>query len=126
MAVTPQRLAIFKELVVADDHPSPEMLHKRLKKAQPTLSLATVYKTLDALEQLGMVEEVSRLGDVKRYDANHRRHHHLICTRCKRVTDFYDDSFDALGAPKKLANFTPQTVTVQIKGLCAACSRHHT
>jgi Fur family peroxide stress response transcriptional regulator len=126
MSVTPQRIAIFKELVLAEDHPSPEMLHKRLKKAMPAMSLATVYKTLDVLEQLGLAEEVSPVGDVKRYDGNERRHHHLVCTRCKRVTDFYDPSFDALAAPRRLGGFAPQTVTVQIKGLCAECSRHPT
>ncbi len=121
MAVTPQRMAIFSELVRAEDHPSPEMLHERLRLAMPTMSLATIYKTLDALEELGLVES---LGGSKRYDANHRPHHHLVCTQCHGVSDFYDPKLDALAAPKgQLHGFVPETVTVQIKGLCAACSR---
>lgn len=121
MAVTTQRLAIFRELLVAEDHPSPEMLYQRVKKAMPQLSLATIYKTLDALEALGLVEEVSPVGDVKRYDGNHRPHHHLVCVRCKKVTDFYDDRYNTI-APK-LHGFVPQALTVQIKGVCAACDR---
>jgi Fur family peroxide stress response transcriptional regulator len=126
MALTPQRVAIFKELLVSEDHPSPEMLHQRIRAQMPTLSLATIYKTLDTLVELGMVEEVSPVGDVKRYDGNHQRHHHLVCTRCKSVTDFYDEAFDALAAPRKLGGFVADCITVQIRGLCAACSRSQT
>lgn len=123
MAVTHQRLAIFRELLTADDHPSPEMLHRRVVKTMPSLSLATIYKTLDALEQLGLIEEVSPVGDVKRYDGNHRPHHHLVCVRCKSVTDFYDSDLDALAPPpKQLHGFVVQSTSVQVKGLCAACS----
>lgn len=124
MAVTTQRIAIFRQLLSADDHPSPETLHRRAKKAIPSLSLATIYKTLDALEALGLIEEVSPVGDVKRYDGNHRPHHHLVCVRCKQVTDFYDHQLDALAPPaRQLAGFVVQSTTVQVKGLCAACDR---
>ena len=124
MAVTSQRLAIFRELLAAEDHPSPETLHRRVKKAMPSLSLATIYKTLDALEELGLIEEVSPVGDVKRYDGNHRPHHHLVCVRCKRVTDFYDPELDTLAPPaRQLGGFVVQSTTVQVKGLCAACDR---
>ncbi len=119
MTLTPQRLEIFRALVGAEDHPSPEMLHERIRSAMPTLSLATIYKTLDVLEQLGLVEA---LGGTKRYDGNHVQHHHLVCTRCKSVTDFYDAKLDALHPPKQqLHGFVPESVTVQIKGLCANC-----
>jgi Fe2+ or Zn2+ uptake regulation protein len=46
-----------------------------------------VYKTLDALESAGLVEQVSRIGDTKRYDANLDPHHHLVCTRCRTIID---------------------------------------
>lgn len=121
MAVTNQRMTIFRELLRSEDHPSPEMLHQRVKKAMPTLSLATIYKTLDSLEELGLIEEVSPVGDVKRYDGNHRKHHHLVCVQCKKVTDFYDDRYEAI-SPAKLDGFVPQALSVQIKGLCADCS----
>lgn len=123
MAVTPQRIAIFRALVSSDDHPSPEMLHQRVKKTMPSLSLATIYKTLDALAEMGLVEEVSPVGDVKRYDGNHRPHHHLVCVKCKKVIDFYSDSFDAITPPRGMDGFVPQALTVQIKGTCARCDR---
>jgi len=123
MNVTPQRLAIYRALLESEDHPSPEVLYRRVRKHLPSLSLATIYKALDALEALGVVSQVSPVGEAKRYDANDARHHHLVCTRCKKVVDFYDDHFDELKAPRGLAGFVVQELTVQVKGLCAACSK---
>lgn len=124
MTVTSQRVAIFRELVEADDHPSPEMLYERVRRRDkhgPLVSLATVYKTLDTLKSLGLADEVSPVGDTKRYDGNHLRHHHLVCTGCKKVIDFYSKRLDALAPPRDLAGFIPESLTIQIKGLCAAC-----
>jgi Fur family peroxide stress response transcriptional regulator len=123
MNVTPQRLAIYRALLESEDHPSPETLYRRVRKHLPSLSLATIYKALDALESLGVVAQVSPVGEAKRYDANDSRHHHLVCTRCKKVVDFYDDRFDELKAPRGLAGFVVQALTVQVKGLCAPCSK---
>lgn len=122
MNVTPQRLAVYRALCESEDHPSPEQLYQRVRKHLPALSLATIYKTLDALKGLGVVVEVSALGDTKRYDANDAHHHHLVCTRCHTVTDFYDDRFDALAAPRDLGGFRVDSLTVQLKGLCATCA----
>lgn len=123
MNVTPQRLAVYRALLESDDHPSPEILFQRVRKSMPSLSLATIYKSLDALEGLGVVAEVATASDTKRFDANDEHHHHLVCTRCDKVTDLYDDRYDALAAPRHLAGFVVHTLTVQVKGLCAACAR---
>jgi len=87
LAVTPQRLAIFRRLAATDRHPSAEELHAAVRREMPTLSLATVYKTLDALAGIGAVRPVSRLGARGRWDANLEPHHHLVCTSCGTVTD---------------------------------------
>jgi len=55
----------------------------------PSLSLARIYKALDAPQRLGVVGRVAVAGDRKRYDANPDRHRHLVCTRCDKVVDFY-------------------------------------
>jgi Fur family peroxide stress response transcriptional regulator len=121
--VTPQRLAVYRALLEAEDHPGPEELYRRVKRSLPSMSLATVYKALDALERLGVISQVSPLSQSKRYDANDEHHHHLLCLRCQKVVDFYDDRFDALRAPRQLGGFVAQTLTVQIKGLCTACAK---
>lgn len=122
MNVTPQRIEIYSALLDADDHPSPETLYSRVKRKMPSISLATIYKALDALSELGVVREVSAIADTKRYDANLDRHHHLICTECKSIQDIYDDELDAVAAPKSLGGFIARSVSVEVLGVCAACA----
>jgi len=88
----------------------------------PSMSLATIYKALDALVGLGLAQEVSATGDVKRYDANMARHHHLVCTRCRAIRDFDDEVLDRVAPPRRLGGFVAHTVSVQISGLCSTCA----
>jgi Fur family peroxide stress response transcriptional regulator len=122
LAVTPQRLTVFRALLESHDHPTPEMLYERVKVALPSLSMATVYKVLDALGALGVVREVAVVNDCRRFDANLERHHHLVCTRCKSVVDFYDERLDAVRPTRSVRGFKAQEVSVQILGLCRACA----
>jgi Fur family peroxide stress response transcriptional regulator len=126
LALTPQRLAIYRALREALDHPSPEGLYARVKGRMPSLSLATVYKTLEALVRVGLAAEVPATGKTKRYDANMERHHHLICTRCDEVRDVYDAGLDRVRPPARLSGFVAHGVSVQIHGLCEACARAST
>ena len=119
---TSQRRAVYGALLAAKDHPSPEVLFERLKPAHPALSLATVYKALDALLSLGVVREVSRLGRTRRFDANVDRHQHLHCTGCGLVLDFHDDRLSRLAPPRTIRGFVPAEVRVEIVGLCARCA----
>lgn len=122
ISVTPQRLAVYEALCGSFDHPSPEVLHARLRASMPTLSLATVYKSLHLLAELGVAKEVSVAGDnSRRFDANVDRHHHLVCEECHAVVDLYDATLDEVAIPKRLPGFEPRSVHVQIVGLCAAC-----
>jgi Fur family peroxide stress response transcriptional regulator len=121
MAVTPQRLSVYRALVETDDHPTPEMLHTRVSREMPSLSLATVYKVLDALERIGLVREVHVFSDVSRFDANLDQHHHLVCVDCKKVLDYYDDDLDAL-LPAKVPGFVPESLAVRILGKCSDCA----
>ncbi len=123
---TPQRLAIYRALVRMKDHPSPEVVFKSVRAALPALSLGTVYKTLDALEAAGLVEQVSRVGDTKRYDANLDPHHHLVCTRCRTVIDVMlpDEHLPPTAAAVEggaEVGFQVTGVHVQFLGLCRAC-----
>jgi Fur family peroxide stress response transcriptional regulator len=123
LAVTPQRVAVFRALCARRDHPSPEDLHETLRRSMPSLSLATVYKTLHRLRGLGVVEEVGVVGDNRRrFDGRVDRHHHLVCTRCRRVVDYDDPRYDAVPAPRRAEGFRPRAVTVQVFGTCAACA----
>lgn len=124
MNVTPQRLAVYEELLRSEEHPTPEMLFKRVQRSMPSLSLATIYKSLDALEKLGLIQAVEIDSDSRRYDANMNRHHHLVCTKCRQVTDFYDDSLDQVKPSRSPRGFVTQTISVKVMGLCEMCASH--
>ena len=123
LSVTPQRLAVYEAVLKSETHPSPEDLFRSIRRRMPGISLATVYKALEALQSLGVVHEVSRLSETKRFDANTDSHHHLVCTSCGSVTDFYDAKLDRLSPRRPVSGFTPTAVRVQVLGLCAACAR---
>src|SRR5882762_7382129 len=69
LSVTHQRLAIFEALAASREHPSAEQLHRAVQRRIPTLSLATVYKNLEALKAIGAVADVNPLHEQGRYEA---------------------------------------------------------
>jgi Fur family peroxide stress response transcriptional regulator len=117
---TPQRLAIRKFLEGNSSHPSAEEIHESLRGQFPTLSLATVYKTLEALRDRGEVVEV--VGDTpkKRYDPVVRRHHHLICIRCGTIVDIPEKWRPVLREDEK-KGFQVIRSQVDFHGLCPQC-----
>ena len=86
--LTPQRLAVLKVLAVSHGHPSVERIYEQVKTDFPTTSLATVYKTVSLVKELGEVLELGFSNDRNRYDGNKPYPHpHLICTQCKKIVD---------------------------------------
>ena len=86
--LTPQRLAVLKILAVSHGHPSVERIYEQVKIDFPTTSLATVYKTVSLVKELGEVLELGFSDDSNRYDGNKPYPHpHLICTQCKKIID---------------------------------------
>lgn len=120
--LTHQRLAVYEELSGRHDHPSAEALYASLKRQYPSLSLATVYKTLQTLHRMGMVARVDSPTAQARYDAIVSVHHHAVCTGCGRIEDLFDPRLDALPAPKA-PGFVPSGHSVHFHGLCARCAR---
>ncbi|MEG6586569.1 Fur family transcriptional regulator [Dendrosporobacter sp. 1207_IL3150] len=88
--VTPQRLAIYNVLASTKAHPSAEMIFSQLQPYYPTMSLATVYKTIEILKEIGLVQILNVGEDSFRYDANVHNHPHVRCMCCGRVDDLYD------------------------------------
>jgi Fur family peroxide stress response transcriptional regulator len=125
MKATPQRVAILRALRQSHGHPGPELVYAAVKSELPSVSLATVYKTLDTLEQHGVIEEVTLKAESKRYDANLAPHHHVVCLRCKAIEDIADDEA-ARVMPKVPAGFQVRFSRLQILGVCATCSAGET
>jgi Fur family peroxide stress response transcriptional regulator len=126
LSVTAQRIAIFEALSASREHPSAEQLHRAVQRRLPSLSLATVYKNLEALKAIGAVADVNPLHEQARYEAAlpgtgaGRPHHHLVCTNCKKVRDLHEGSFDGLRV-HDVQGFAVHAVRVQAEGLCPDC-----
>lgn len=124
---TPQRLAVFKALARTNEHPTAEMLFKDLRKDFPTLSLATVYKTLDMLTSAGIISQLEAHGGGKRYDANTRPHCHLVCEICGRMKDLNDDVVNSEWLPRimersvNVAGFIIDRPELYLFGRCPDC-----
>ena len=124
LKLTHQRLGIFHELAAASDHPTAETLYKRLQKSMPTLSLDTVYRTLTTFEEHDLVSRVHTTESHARFEAELDRHHHAICNRCQRITDFYWDICDTSELPAQITRWgliTNRQIT--IRGICAECAK---
>lgn len=125
LVVTPQRLTVFRHLTAGHGHPSAEELYATVRRELPTLSLATVYKTLDALARIGAVRRVARVGARSRWDAGLESHHHLVCIECGGVSDVLDAQLDAVkrraAAVAGRRGFEASGHVVDIFGRCAAC-----
>jgi Fur family peroxide stress response transcriptional regulator len=122
LKLTPQRIAIVRELADDCSHPTAQELFERLRPAFPTMSFATVYNTLDALVNLGLVGSL-RLGSAVRFDPNTSSHHHAVCDACGGVIDL-PATAPSPAVKKNLAKVAGFTVRVEqriYRGLCGRC-----
>lgn len=97
--VTRQRAAILKILAEAEDHPDASELHRRAKEIDATVSLSTVYRTLSALEQQGVVQRHAFENATARFETADAPHHdHLIDIDTGAVIEFRSDKIEQLQA----------------------------
>lgn len=124
LKITHQRLEIFRGLAGAHDHPSVETIYKRLVKKLPTVSLDTVYRTLNTLENQGMVTRVDTTESQARFEAEMAPHHHIICNKCGKITDFQSSDLDESAILEKVQDWGEvNRMNITLYGLCSNCSR---
>ncbi len=122
LKVTNQRLEIYREIAIANDHPSAEDIYNRVKIRLPMISLDTVYRTLSLFEHCSIISRVHPLDDRSRFDPNTEIHHHFICQHCKKVHDFYWPQFDTLSLPSEIAQWgIIKFQAAEILGICNEC-----
>ena len=122
LKVTPQRIAVYRELLKTEEHPSAEMLHRKVKKIFPSISLDTVNRTLLTLNEIGVAFVVEGSGDAKRYDAGSEEHQHFKCIKCKKIIDFHHKPFDDVKLPAYInRKFKVLRKTVYVEGICDLC-----
>jgi len=122
--VTPQRLAICKLLLSSKNHPSADQIYQEVKKLYPTISLATVYCTLDLLKDLGLVQELGFSDRSSKYDPNISPHINIICPRCGKVYDYEAASVKKLWSQIVAEiSVTPLRQRLDIYTFCDKCSK---
>jgi Fur family transcriptional regulator, peroxide stress response regulator len=122
IAVTPQRLAVIRALLISENHPSPSEICATVRRRHPHVSLATVHRILEQFCEVGEARKVTLLHDVARYDGNVEPHHHVLCVRCRRVHDIEIPEVDKLLEGKtSLGEFTLLRCSVEIDALCKRC-----
>jgi Fur family peroxide stress response transcriptional regulator len=95
--VTPQRLAVCEALLAHGGHPTAAEIYGRVHASHPAISQATVYNTLAALEELGLLRTLDIVGDDHaHYDLCVESHVNAVCTRCGRIVDIHTDTLEAL------------------------------
>lgn len=122
MNYSKQRELILSTLRANAVHPTAEFIHGVLKKKNPNISLATVYRNLNQLAALGTIKKIEGLEQSVHYDHNTHEHYHFICDKCKKVFDI-----GAEVAPDIELKILAQTGfkilghEITFHGLCAEC-----
>jgi Fur family peroxide stress response transcriptional regulator len=122
LSITPQRVAIYKELISSDEHPSAINIYNKVRSYYPNISLDTVNRTLLTFHKIGLTKIVESTGEPKRFDPNLESHHHFRCIRCGEIIDFRDESYDALEIPAAIKDkFVVLEKKVHLEGFCDQC-----
>lgn len=120
--MTKQRKAIYQNLASRHDHPTAQQLHQDLLKTYPNISLATVYRNLHLLAEIGVIRVIH--GEtIDHFDADMHPHYHIMCQCCGDISDFF------IPPIKEIEKVASDYATAQISGytlvfygICPKCA----
>jgi Fe2+ or Zn2+ uptake regulation protein len=121
--LTKQRAAILRALEDGRHH-NAETILERVREHLPGVSLGTIYRTLDILRSIGLVQVFSHAGGAAKYEATLEKHHHLVCTNCGEVVNVAVN--EALPLAQALAQdhgFDGVDCALVVTGRCPRCAR---
>ena len=122
LKLTPQRLAVYNYLMNTTSHPSADVIYNDIHVQYPTMSLATVYKALKTLAEVGLIQEINVGEGNFRYDANSDPHPHIQCIKCSKVDDFkYLDLENLNSIAQKNTDYKIISNKVYFYGYCKDC-----
>jgi Fe2+ or Zn2+ uptake regulation protein len=119
---TLQLAAVFEAVRAAHDHPTVDEVHQRVRRKLPRVSLGTVYRNLQKLEQQRRVRPLHLSGRAVRYDVMTEEHDHFVCEECGQLTDL---ARRVRGRPRRrlAAGFAVRASTMTLYGVCPSCNR---
>ena len=122
IAVTHQRQVLYEVMKSMHGHPSPEEVYAKVRKKVPAISLATVYKNIHLFVESGVFREVSMHHGSLRVEMNGEAHHHMVCSKCKAITDIGEEELGLVAKRNKLpGGFLVERYAVDVIGVCAKC-----
>ena len=104
-------------------HPDACWVYDQVRRRLPNISLGTVYRSLDVLEDAGLIQELPQAGGPTRYDANVEAHQHVVCSQCGRVADVEVDDLTAVRemVARKAGFAEVVAERMEFYGRCARC-----
>lgn len=127
LRMTNQREMILQELQNSREHLTADELYERVRQKMPRISLATVYRNLEILSEIGLIGKLEVSGRQKRFDWNTKEHDHIYCIRCHRVDNLKMDR-DELGVklPDTAGGYRLTGYRLEFSGLCEDCRKEDT
>ena len=125
LKIPPQRIAILEAIYKLNNHPTAEDILTHIRIENPNIAKGTVYKVLDTLVENQLVKKVKTDGELMRYDGIVENHHHLYCSTCDLIEDYYDEELDELLTNhfknKNIEGFKMEDIVLQIRGTFDKC-----
>ncbi len=127
MRMTSQREIILEELRNTKSHPTAEELYLKVKRRLPRISLATVYRNLEKMVELGLIQKIATSGHQSRFDGNPNFHYHIRCIHCGKVDDLPIRPIKALENPENieldgdLGGYKLVGFHLEFLGVCPEC-----
>jgi len=120
--VTPQRREIIRLLARDTSHPGAMDILRKVRKIVPRISMSTVYYTLEMLKKEGLIRKLEYYDRDNRYDINVLDHINLVCTRCRKITDFEGDMPEFSETVERETGFKPAGMRFEYYGICRNCA----
>lgn len=120
LKITQQRIVVYHTVRCTDKHPTAEQIYDTLKEKNPSISLATVYKTLETFVENRLINKVSTPQGTMRYDARTENHNHIYVSNTNEILDYEDKELENILMDylnkKKFSNLNITDFKLQIKG----------
>lgn len=115
-----QRDALIEILQSTDTHPTAEWVYEKMREKFPNVSLATVYRNLKHMIEMGIARELYT-DNSSRFDANMTEHYHFMCRKCNRLFDIFPEGEASEIKKVKKLGFDIDRYDLSIYGVCTEC-----
>ncbi len=124
LKITPQRVAIV-EFLSEYGHLSISKMYELVKEKFPSISLATIYKNVNAMIDNGFLKEVKIIGQDSRYELNYGEHSHVVCKECGKVVDIDIDTQTLFKEAEEKSTIKVESSSMVFYGICGECAKGH-